>query len=506
MKVLPRTADTGSGVPARRSDHPPPLLSACVALALGAAAVLTGMIAATAHPLLIALGAGAILSALLLLFPKLNMWLAIVLGLGSGTLLSLAGGVAGKMQWGIVLLSMILFVPVLLHALPRPRLPLFMWLYLVYVLLSLATTLLNWNGPAALVAGAKRYYQSLGIMLALALVPLTWKDTRRLRVSLLGIGLLQLPFVLYEAIVLVPIRASMRSDQGSEVTDVIAGTFGANIRGGSPGAEMVAFVLILIAFAWARWRVGLLSTGKLMAFIALMLPCVTLGEVKFVVFLFPLVALVLYKEDIVARPGRFVPAMVLAGLVTAAFVYLYFGYFSRGAVGDGFDSMLRYNVAEQGYGQFLLNRSSALDFWWERQGSHDPAGFLLGHGLSSSYWTTDPNVPSGAIGARFPWYGIGLTAASALLWDVGVLGALLYLSVFLVAFRQAGRLYARTQDAETRCTLLGIQAALAVFVAFIPYKDSMLTIFPFQIVIALVLGFLAQILRNPDVLRAPRQP
>lgn len=488
----------------RSSDKLPLLPTACMVVAVGGLAIVVGVLAASASPLAIAMGIGAILGVLLLLAPKANLWLAIVLGLSTGALLSMAGAPATKLQWGIVLLSSMLFIPVLLNILPRPRLPLFMWLYLLFLALSFASSMLHWNAAAPLVAGLKRYYQALGIMLAMAVIPLDWKDDRRLRKTFFWLALIQLPFVLYEAFVLVPIRIALAgADHTSEVTDVIAGTFGANLRVGSPGGEMVAFVLILLAFAWARWREGLLSTFKLGVFIALMLPCVGLGEIKFVAFLFPLIALVLYKEELTSRPGRYLPVMAAVGLVTAAFAYLYFGYFSGTTVTKGFDDMLRYNVAGQGYGGFRLNRTTALGFWWTHQGPHDPVGFFIGHGVGSSYWAPDPTVPLGAIGARYPWFGVALTAASALLWDVGVIGTLLYLSVFVVAFAQAVQLYKKERDPGIRSTLMGIQAALAVFIAFIPYKDSMLAILPFQIVVAVVLGYLAQILTRPGALRAP---
>jgi hypothetical protein len=486
----------------RSADSPPlwPMLG--VLAGLGAAAVLAGLLAASANPLLIAVGIGALLGGLLLLAPKANLWLAIVLGLSTGAVLSFAGTASTKLQWGVVLLTAMLFMPVVLHALPRPRLPLFLWLYLAFIALSLLSSLVHWDGASAFISSMKRYNQALGIMLALAVLPLDWHDHRRLRTTFFWIALLQLPFVLYEAFVLVPIRIAIAgADATSQVTDVIAGTFGANLKGGSPGAEMVAFVLMLIGFGWARWRMGTLSTARLGLFVVAMLPCIGLGEVKYVVILFPLMALVLYWDDIVARPGRYLPVMAAALLVNMAFVYLYFGYFSGATVDKGFAEALRYNVADQGYGRLVLNRTTVLSFWWKHQGLHDPVGFLIGNGAGSAYWTTDPNVASGSVGARFPWYGVGLTGASMLLWDMGLLGTLLYVAVFVVAFVQARRLYRRETDAQVRAVLLGLQAALAVILAFIPYSNSMLNVLPFQIVVAVVLGYLARVLADPQALR-----
>jgi hypothetical protein len=488
----------------RSSDNAPILLTVAVVAGLGVLSVLAGLLAATASPILVALGISVMLGGMLLLAPKLNLWLAITLGLGSSAILSMAGGAGAKALWGVVLLAVMLLLPVLLNMLTRPRLPPFMWLYLAFVAMSVAVSVAQADGVTSLITGLKRYHEAIGIALAIAVLPLDWRDDRRLRKILVWIVLLQLPFVLYEALVLVPKRIAMSAvAQGSQVTDVIAGTFGANLVGGSPNAEMVAFVLIMLAFAWSRWREGLLATSKLVGFIVVMLPCIGLGEVKFVVILFPLVALVLYKRDIVANPWRYLPVMAMAGLVTAAIVYLYFGYFSGSTVDAGLDDMVRYNLANVGYGRLYLNRTTVLTFWWQHQGLHDPIGFMFGHGAGSSYWTSDPTVPSGAIGGKFPYYGIALTTASSLLWDVGIVGTFLFLGVFSVAFVHAGKLYKEEQDPEVRSILLGIRVAIAIFIAFVPYSESMLSILPFQIVVALTLGYLARITINRDAMRAP---
>lgn len=488
----------------RSSDNPPLIQTVAIVAGIGIMSVIAGLLAATASPIAVALGISVMLGGMLLLAPKLNLWLAIIIGLSSGAVLSLASGIGAKALWGVVLLAVMLLLPVLLTMLSRPRLPLFMWLYLAFVGLSIVISVVQANGVSSLIVGLKRYHQAIGIALAIAVLPLNWKDDRRLGQILGWIALLQLPFVLFEAVFLVPIRVARSAiGEGSDVTDVIAGTFGANLVGGSPNAEMVVFVLIMLAMAWARWREGILTRSKLVLFIIAMLPCIGLGEVKFVVVLVPLMALVLYKEDVVSNPGRFLPVLAVVGLMTVAFSYLYFGYFSGSTVDNGVNDMIRYNVTDVGYGKMYLNRTTVLTFWWQHQGLHNPMGLLFGHGAGSSYWNGDPNTPGGWLGTKYANYGIALTTASALLWDVGVVGTLLFLSVFLLAFIHAGKLYKVEENAEVRSILLGIRAALVAFIAFIPYSSTMLSILPFQIIIAIVLGYLARISINREAMRIP---
>ena len=50
---------------------------------------------------------------------------------------------------------------------------------------------------------------------------------------------------------------------------------------------------------------------------------------------------------------------------------------------------------------------------------------------------------------------------------------------------------ARIDDPATRADLLAIQAALAIFLIFTFYRDSAVNLLSFEIVIALVFGYLA---------------
>jgi hypothetical protein len=92
---------------------------------------------------------------------------------------------------------------------------------------------------------------------------------------------------------------------------------------------------------------------------------------------------------------------------------------------------------------------------------------------------------------RYPSYGIGLTVASTLLWDLGVLGLLLFLSILVLAWRTAGRLRQETTEPLVRADVAAIQVALPLFGFFIFYKPSLLETLSFQIVFAALLGYLA---------------
>lgn len=451
-------------------------------------AVLFGWLASTANPVMIGLGVGLVGGVFLLLAPKATIWLVLSLGLSSGALLSLGGQGLDKVSWAIALMAFLLWLPALMKLLRSPDVPLFVWLALVFVLQASFSTLLEWSSAGEFIVGFKRYFQMLGLMLAFATLSITSLDFQRWLKLLLGIALLQLPFAIYERFVLVPQRGP-----SAEAMDVVAGTLGANLQGGSPNSVMALLVLLAFVFVLMRWRAGLLSTWKFAVAGLILLAPLTLGETKIVVVMIPLMGVVALRREFYTNPFRFLPAFIVLGLMTVAMAYVYVFFILDSTFSDVIKATLKYNAGTQGYGSLYLNRSSVVSFWWSLQGLHDPLGFLFGHGLGSSYGISGS---AGHIAARYPMYGIGLTTISTLLWDVGMLGFVLYTSVFVAAWRAANRLWKSTRSQVVRADLLAIQSAIASFFLFSLYSDSQVNLLPMELIVATVIGYLAFLLRQ----------
>jgi hypothetical protein len=133
-----------------------------------------------------------------------------------------------------------------------------------------------------------------------------------------------------------------------------------------------------------------------------------------------------------------------------------------------------------------------LTFWAQQQGLHEPAGALLGHGLGAAHDAT-----GGQIARRYPGYGVGLTAASRLLWEQGVLGTALFLAILATAWRTANRIRrAGTAPTWVRADAAAIQAALPLFAFYLIYRSALLEGLPFQIVFWGLLGYLAWLARD----------
>ena len=467
-------------------------------------ALFLGLLATTSNLVVVGMGLGLVGGAFLLAAPRLVVWLVLALSLSTGALISIAGPAYIKLPWSISLMTFLLWPMALLHMTQRKRLPLFIWLAFTFVMVSVLTTAAQWYSLSEFLAGFKRYFQAYGLLFALAALPFTFDDMRRWQKLLLAIALLQLPFAIYEFLVLVPLRGGLESG-GSAATDVVAGTFGANLNGGSANAEMAAFLVIMLGFLLSRWRAGLMSGGTALLLGALCTIPLGLGETKIVLILIPLAGAILLRKDFFRSPLRYLPALLLLMLVTAVLGWIYISVMMSSTLEFVLENTFRYNLESVGYGEALLNRTSVMTFWWERHGWHDPVGFLFGHGIGSAFWA--PNNPiAGHIGMHFPRYSIDLTTISSLLWDTGLVGLVLYLSMMLFAWVAANRLWRESANETVRADALAIQAAIAVFVLFLFYSSSAVNLLPFQIFTAAVLGYLAFLFRNAKNELRKRKP
>jgi hypothetical protein len=454
--------------------------------------VLAGLVASTAEPLLIGLMVGLLVAPILLANSRWAVSAMLLLGLTVGVVLSLLGPSFSRLSWGVSLLGFFLFLPVVLNIQNLKTAPPFIFLVILFIIYALLVSILQWPPAGEFVAGIKRYFLPYGLMLNLALVSYTAEDFRRWRLMLVLIAALQLPFAMYEFLVLVPLRGGLNA--GSAVTDVVAGTFGANLRGGSPNSVMALFLLVSLAFLLARWKTGLIPLRWIWLSLPVVMIPIGLAEVKISFFMLPLVFMVVFKDEIVRRPVLFVGATITGTAILLAMGYALIEWVMRVPLDHIIKDTLSYNLYNVGYGGLLLNRTTVLSFWWLQQGWHDPIGFLIGHGLGSSHLDENALV-AGHMALRWPRHGIGLTAASQLMWDLGAVGFSLYVLILAFAWRTAGRLWMRCRDTRMKADCLAIQASVTLFALMIVYNDNLVVLPGLQVLLAAILGYLAYLHR-----------
>lgn len=467
------------------------VLKVLIAIFVAFSAFVFGLMAVSANPIMIGLAVGLVGGSFLIAAPKFSVYLLLGVGLVMGALISFAGPVFGKLPWGLSLLGMLLFVPVFLAIVMKNhgKIPLFIWLAIIFMGYALVVTFVGWDSFTEALAGFKRYFQAYGLLLALAFLPFAKDDFNKWQKLLLAIALLQFPFALYELLVLVPQRGGLST--ASYTTDVVAGTFGANLEGGSPGIIMAVFLLITFAFVFSRLRSGLINTKAAYILSAFLLLPLGMGESKIVVFLLPMVWLSLMRHDIVRAPIKYFPALLAGGLITTIFGYVYVSLIMDSTLSEVVEATISYNFADAGYGMFYLNRTTVLSFWWANQGMHDPMNFFFGNGLGSAFL----GQISGHIGMKYPRYGIDLTAASTLLWDLGLIGLILFTAVFISAWKVAGKLFKESNDVSVKADALAIQAAISLFLVLIIYSQDIVNLIALEIIYSFVLGYLAYLYR-----------
>lgn len=459
----------------------------------GVLAIFFGLLAVTANPILIGLGAGMVLGPILLALPELTIWIVLVIGLLMGVLS--ANPQFSKVTWMVSILSMMLMLPSLLNMLWKKerQAPAFILMALAFMGYALVASIAQWYSFAEFVAGFKRYFQMFGLMMAITLIVFTPQSFVRWRKFMLVVALLQFPFALYELLVLVPQRGGLALS--SYTTDIIAGTFGANMQGGSPNSVMVIFLFSAIAFLVARWRSGLVENRYFYFLFLIFLLPIGMGETKIALVMLPVVGLVLLRKDLMNDPLRYLPALLGFMLLTIILGYLYVVVMMHSSPMEVLESTLKYNIGSQGYSETqLLNRWTSVTFWAGEQGFQDPAGFLFGNGLGSSY--TSVGALAGHLGLQYLHYGINLTAASTLLWDTGLIGLVLFVSIFISAWGSANRLARHVTDPTVKADALAIQATIPLFMISLIYSDSIVNLLAMEMLYAIVLGYLGYLMNH----------
>jgi len=454
-------------------------------------AVFFGLLATTANPIYIALGTGLILGAMLMTKPAWTIWLILVLGLlVVGVVPIWADDQSSKAAWGVSLLGFMLALMAIFKAISVPGAvrgtPAFVWVMLVFILYTILNSIAHGAPVYEFFSGFKRYFQVAGLMFALAWFRFNEKQVHHWQVFFIVVALVQLPWALYELIKLVPIRESIvHAYPGMVPIDVVAGTFGASLHSGGASGLMAFFLIIMLAFFVARRREKLLGFGEFLFLLSFILAPLFLGETKVVVILLPLMFLTLYRNELIMRPHIAAAILVPVVALTMGIGYVYLS-FSPESIEDQLVKTLGYNIYETGYGNYALNRTTALTFWVERQGLHDPVSFIFGNGLGAAHDAT-----YGHVSMRYPGYGIGLTATSTLLWEQGVLGTVLFLSTLVFVWLTASQLRHATVPSWIRADAAAIQVATVLFAVQLFYGLALLEGLPFQILFFTLLGYTA---------------
>jgi hypothetical protein len=354
-----------------------------------------------------------------------------------------------------------------------------------------ALSLLYSGGPLPEgIRAIKRYFQFFGILFVLAVVPFRPTLVRRWWMFLIALAFVQLPFAIYQRIALVPTRQGM---PGVVADDIIVGTMEGSLTGGGASGVMVLLIVSALSFMLAAYREGLLTTRSLLLLSVIVAIPFALGQVNLVVVLLPLALAVPYADFVRRRPLQLFlgVALALPALALLGWLYLTMQAVATGRPVDlKFLEIIAYNFGQVGYYGSGLNRTTVYSYWLSNQSLGDPVGFLFGHGLGSSFGGVNEMNPGHMNNAHAGMF-IGLTALSAILWDLGVVGLTLIVCLHLSAVYCAYRLTLAARPGFDRALCRGLHAMALMLLVMLLYSEGPISLPSQEVIGALTLGLIA---------------
>jgi hypothetical protein len=388
-------------------------------------------------------------------------------------------------------LTLKIWVPVRAKALGHAA-PAFMWVLLVFVLHVAFTTLVN-EPSLGEALNTPRYYLAIAPLVLLLMVgafnPDQFERTWRL---LVWFTVVQLPVAAVQHFV----YAARKVREAS--WDAVVGTFPGQSEGGGASHGLGVYMLTAIVFAFSLWQKGYMR-GRSVAFICVSaIGTVMLAEVKAVVILIP-VALVLTFASALRRHmfSLVLSAIVGLGLVVAVFaVYDRVFYEEARTTWQYTDAPTTAmegvrNQLDPGRVTLYAPPSRAASFvqWWDRHARPgDVMGMLIGHGGAA---TQANRVGVGELVRKYS-EPLQQTTTSMLLWETGLVGHALVVLALLMAARTASKLAADNRVPNVQRALLHASSVgLVLHTLTLPYKSFVLLTAPSQVLLGLLLGFVA---------------
>lgn len=483
-----------------------------VLVALIAAVVFGGLIGLSfyivAAPLLAIILVGA-----LMYHPKLSLWTVIILALVAVGLIELFIPQLRHISWAVALLSFGLAIVATTKRIMSSDSTRFagsgsliIVSYGIFVLTIFASAIPRGNIDGALASSLKGYLQAAGVLLAVYWIGLKAADLGRLMKFIALLTIVQLPLVIYQVAVLAPQRTAIEYAYRNIVAvDIVAGTFGGFMHGGGRGLNLAILCLVGGTYILTCWKLGLITTRKMLLGGALCLLPIMLSEVKIVIILIPVALLMIFGETLKKSLAKSISAVGVTSLLLAIILATYTLLPSAesqksDSLGSLIEETISYNFGARGYGSAELNRTTVYTFWIKENilgGSLADA--LIGHGPGSTH-SGSAVAETSHLTAKYHKVGIGLTGLSVLLWELGIIGAASAISVFIIALRVANKL---TKNPELRNYMPAIVAAKVGIVACgISLLHSGYFIFdlPHQVMLMLFLGVIASFAhQNPSL-------
>ncbi len=383
-------------------------------------------------------------------------------------------------------------------------------IFVGFFLMVLANTVLQ-NGITITIVGLKNELALSLILVCMLLGFARESQVYRIIKSFYLIYYLQFPLILYQVLIIVPRRVAFKGPY--EKWDSVVGTFGGDPMGGGNTAAMGLLCLLIMLLKVSEYKHGATTIKSLIFHISSAFVLCIMGEIKFVILLSPiLLAMVWLSPSYIKGIKSFdlkILLMIVGGifiLITGAIMALAMSYTSSiGAdpnkgLFDVFFESLSYifdpnYIMESGE----LGRMTTVFFWLNNSDLYGLSGSLFGYGLNAT--NHGSSVSPGFLNIVFNVL-LDSTSLSMLLWEVGILGTLLFVCIviYVLKISKPKALLDRQELDKQDVELVSYQPALRAFILgcllSLPYSQILMLTPSLQFLFYFTLGTVIVIRRS----------
>ncbi|MFT7723277.1 MAG: hypothetical protein QM788_10665 [Roseateles sp.] len=459
-------------------------------------AVVGGLAAALGAILPIAMLSALLIGVAVIVSPRLHIVLATLVALVVTGVLEFFASF-GQANWlsSLIVGSMLITVVARIAGGRAANEPLgsLMPLVVVYLLTLGFSSVVNQISFAQAMVGVRGYVPYIGVAALLIWGGLKPETGQLLFKILVGIALLQVPFGLYQSLVVGPWRVAQAGAIG-RADEAVVGTFGGNVLTGGYTGEMASFLVMVMVFVTALRRDRLMSTPVVVGIVACLLVPILLAETKVTLVLIPVLFVVAFLTDLRRNPKFAFTAVVAGGIAFSVIAVTYYiKYWASGDAGHDFGYSFDPN--------FMVTpdhrgRVGTIVHWYQMNVQLGSIfGALIGHGVGSSI---EGSFTIG-MGSAVRQYGLGLDAhaMSRLLWDGGIICFVLFASIGVRTFWISWKLAnGGLEPGLDRAAATFCAAASLSMVLMLPYQMSVLGGSAMQFIFWFTVGYTEMLRRR----------
>lgn len=369
----------------------------------------------------------------------------------------------------------------------------FVMLFFIFYGMIIISCMIFSRSLNEVIMGIRIYFPTLLTFLAISAVQRKSDIWNILERILIFFPFIQLPFVLHQHFFIAQARTIG--------WDAVVGTFpGSAVSGGdSPGLALLCCYSLLTAYYLMKSRNISFIFG--MSIIATNLAIIALGEVKSIIALLPIMAIVQRGRALYSRPIGTLAIVAAASIMSLAFVKVYADlYWSQQSqdVSETLADVENYFFSED----FVrtetgeISRGASISFW-VKDGELLSFDHLFGYGPGSTRGpvgdeaiTASGGGPVGRAAAKFPGLNVGATSLAQLLWDLGLVGTTLFLLSLISAIFRALTISNFTSGIRYRYRYRTVASLLVAVITFSFYNSSFVNLAAEQFFLAVILALL----------------